>query len=96
MTKSPTQALVAEYDVVPALGTALSETDSYMKRLPLNGKLMRVDIDPKKINHQYPADIGIVADAAQSLESLLKAVKTNGSSPPHRCFGSRRSGKSAT
>ena len=78
MVKTPTQAFVAECDVVLALGTELSETDSYIKRLPLNGKLIRIDIDVAKINDQYPADIGIVANAAQSLEALLIAVKRNG------------------
>ena len=81
MIKSPTQAFVAQCDVVLALGTELSETDSYINRLPLSGKLIRVDIDAAKINDQYPADIGIVADAAQSIESLLKAVKTKSGSP---------------
>ena len=45
MVKAPTQAFVADCDVVLALGTELSETDSYIDRLPLNGKLIRVDID---------------------------------------------------
>lgn len=75
MTKVPTQAFVAECDVVLALGTELSETDSYIDRLPLNGKLIRIDIDARKINDLYPADIGIVADAGRSLEALLSAVK---------------------
>ena len=63
MTKAPTQAFVAECDVVLALGTELSETDSYIPSLPLNGKLNRVDIDAAKINDRYPADIGIFSEA---------------------------------
>ena len=81
MVKTPTQAFVAECDVVLALGTELSETDSYIERLPLNGKLIRIDIDAAKINDLYPAEIGIVADASQSLEALLTAVKAIGATP---------------
>ena len=78
MAKAPTQDFVAECDVVLALGTELSETDSYIPSLPLNGKLIRVDIDAAKINDRYPADVGIVADAAQSLEALLEVVEGQG------------------
>ena len=81
MTKAPTQEFVAECDVVLALGTELSETDSYIDRLPLNGKLIRVDIDASKINDLYPAHIGIVADAGQSLEALLSAVEAAAPTP---------------
>ena len=81
LVKSPTQTFVAECDVVLALGTELSETDSYIKRLPINGTLIRIDIDATKINDLYPADIGIVADAAQSLEALLSAVKAGAPKP---------------
>ena len=81
MVKTPTQTFVAECDVVLALGTELSETDSYIDRLPLNGKLIRVDIDAAKMNDLYPADIGIAADAGQALELLLTAVKAMGAKP---------------
>jgi 5-guanidino-2-oxopentanoate decarboxylase len=81
MVKGPTQAFVADCDVVLALGTELSETDSYIKRLPINGKLIRIDIDAAKINDQYPADIGIVADASKSLEALLRVVRSRAVSP---------------
>ena len=81
MVKEATQAFSAACDVVLALGTELAETDSYIDRLPINGKLIRVDIDASKINDLYPADIGIVADAGQSLEALLGAVRAAGATP---------------
>ena len=81
MVKEATRAFAAECDLVLALGTELSETDSYVDCLPINGKLIRVDIDASKINDLYPADIGIVADAARSLEALIGAVKELGPSP---------------
>ena len=75
MVKEATRAFVTECDVVLAIGTELAETDSYVEWLPINGKLIRVDIDASKINDLYPADIGIVADAGRSLDALLGLVK---------------------
>ncbi|WP_424831421.1 5-guanidino-2-oxopentanoate decarboxylase [Ruegeria sp.] len=64
------QALLGEADVILAVGTELAETDSFVERMDLNGKIIRVDIDPSKINDFYPAEIGIVADAALAMTVL--------------------------
>jgi thiamine pyrophosphate-dependent acetolactate synthase large subunit-like protein len=64
------QAFLAEADVVLAVGTELSETDSFVERMPLDGKLIRIDIDPAKITDFYPAEIGIVSDAAPAVAAL--------------------------
>jgi len=61
-------------DVVLAVGTELSETDSFVERMDITGKLIRVDIDSRKINDFYPAEIGIVADAASSMQKLAVAL----------------------
>ena len=66
MVKEATQAFAAECDVVLAPGTELAETDSYIDRLPINGKLIRVDIDASKINDLYPADIRACAPYSAS------------------------------
>ena len=57
-------------DVILAAGTELSETDSFVERMGVEGKLIRVDIDPSKINDFYPAALGIVADSADTLSRL--------------------------
>ncbi|KAA3630898.1 MAG: 5-guanidino-2-oxopentanoate decarboxylase, partial [Proteobacteria bacterium] len=64
--------LVGEADVVLAIGTELSETDSFVERLAFGGKLIRVDLDPDKINDHYGADVGIVADARAATVGLLE------------------------
>ena len=61
-------------DVILAVGTELSETDSFVERMDLTGKLIRIDIDSRKINDFYPAEIGIVADAASSMHRLAAAL----------------------
>ena len=69
------QRLLPEADVVLAVGTELSETDSFVERMQLDGKLIRVDIDPAKINDYYPAHIGIVADARSAMAQLAAALE---------------------
>lgn len=71
---TPCHALIAQADVVLAVGTELSETDSYVQKLTIPGSLIRVDIDPHKIDDRYLADIGIVADAAPAMASLLATL----------------------
>ena len=65
---------LGEADVVLVVGSELAETDSFVERLPLNGRLIRLDIDPRKINDLYPPEVGIVADARAGLEALLSAL----------------------
>ena len=61
-------------DVILAVGTELSETDSFVERLDLGGDLIRVDIDPSKIADVYTARLGIVADAAPAMAALRAAL----------------------
>ena len=67
---------LAEADVILALGTELAPTDSFVERLPVGGRLIRVDIDPGKLNDAYPAEIGILGDAAEAAAALLAALET--------------------
>ena len=76
--RAAAQKYIARADVVLAIGTELSETDSFIERLDINGKLIRVDLDPSKINDLYPAEVGIVADAGAAAEALTAALKTQG------------------
>lgn len=67
---------LAEADVILAVGTELSETDSFVERMDLVGRIIRVDIDPAKINDFYPAAVGIVSDAKPALASLQEWLPT--------------------
>lgn len=71
-----TRALVAAADVVVAVGTELSETDFYTgARLPMSGRLIRIDLDPGKLSDHYGAELPILGDARASLEALLAGVR---------------------
>jgi 5-guanidino-2-oxopentanoate decarboxylase len=66
----PTQELLRSADVVIAVGTELAETDSWTDRLPIAGKLIRIDIDAATLARDYPPDVAILADGAAALSAL--------------------------
>lgn len=69
------QELVASADVVIAAGTELSETDIFTTtRLPMQGRLIRIDVDERKLADHYAADVKVHGDARQSLEHLAREV----------------------
>jgi 5-guanidino-2-oxopentanoate decarboxylase len=68
------RALVSDADAVIAIGTELSVVDSSNNRLDLNGSLIRIDVDARKINDFYPADVGIIADAASAALDIANAI----------------------
>jgi 5-guanidino-2-oxopentanoate decarboxylase len=71
----PVQQLIADADVVLAVGTELAETDIYFStRLPLGGLLIRVDVDPVKLSDQYEADVCIWSDAQGALHAINQAL----------------------
>ena len=74
IVRAPVRTFLSQADVVLAIGTEISETDSFVPKLSLTGQLIRIDIDSRKINDLYPADIGIVGDAATAATQLLEAL----------------------
>ncbi len=74
VTRAEVHDNISRSDCVIAIGTELSQPDSFNSHLKFNGKLIRVDIDPGKINDLHPADLGIVADASQSISGILKEL----------------------
>ncbi len=45
--------------------------------LPLPAQLIHIDIDPSEIGYNYPASVGIAADARLALEALLAELSNN-------------------
>jgi 5-guanidino-2-oxopentanoate decarboxylase len=82
-----TQRLLAEADVVLAVGTGLSETDIYTAdRLALRGRLVRVDVR-ELADERHPAVESVCGDAAAFVSALVAALASRG--------GSRRGWRSA-
>lgn len=66
------QRWLARADAILAVGTELAETDSFIRKLPLRGQLIRIDLDPAKMHDQYPASVPIVADAEATVSAILE------------------------
>lgn len=69
----PVREMAAQADVILAIGTELGETDYdvvFDGQFKLNGKLIRIDIDPEQLNRNHPADIAIIGDAADAIVRL--------------------------
>src|SRR5271165_3706723 len=72
---APTQALAASADVIVAVGTELSETDVYSGlRLPLTGRMIRVDVDPGKLSDHYGAEVPVWGDARAALAAIARGI----------------------
>ncbi|MGF7159796.1 thiamine pyrophosphate-dependent acetolactate synthase large subunit-like protein [Rhodoligotrophos appendicifer] len=69
-----TQKLLAEADVILALGTELAETDHWVDRLQMPGKLIRVDLDIRKLSDLYPAELPLLGEAGAFARDLLAAL----------------------
>ncbi len=70
------QAYLAKADVVLAIGTELGEADSFIYDLPVNGKVIRVDIDPARFNDAFPATVAVLGDAAVACQMMLADLKS--------------------
>ncbi|HVO04345.1 MAG TPA: 5-guanidino-2-oxopentanoate decarboxylase [Candidatus Cybelea sp.] len=75
LATKPTQAYLAEADVVIAIGTELAETDSWVDRLEIKGKIVRVDLDAFTLTRDYPPAVAILADAGETLAALSQRIK---------------------
>ncbi|MFJ7109487.1 5-guanidino-2-oxopentanoate decarboxylase [Pseudomonas sp. NPDC098740] len=72
-----TRALVAEADVVLAIGTELAETDydiTFAGGFEIPGVLLRVDIDPDQTVRNYPPKVALVADSRNAAQALLSEL----------------------
>ena len=72
------QDYLSRADVVLAIGTELGEADSFIYDLPVNGKVIRVDIDPARFNDFFPATVGIQGDSGAAVTMLLDTLKARG------------------
>ncbi len=71
-------ALAANADVVLSIGCKFTDwsASSYRKGVSFSfppAKLIQIDIDPHEIGKNYPAEVGIVADAKPAVAALVAA-----------------------
>ncbi|MCE1115064.1 MULTISPECIES: 5-guanidino-2-oxopentanoate decarboxylase [Pseudomonas] len=95
-TLPATRALVAEADVVLAIGTELAETDydvTFKGGFEIPGSVLRIDIDPDQTVRNYLPELALVADAEQAAEALLAALQTQPQPPRDSAWGAARAGR---
>ena len=61
---------LSKADLIIAVGTEMAETDNYVGKYSINAKIIRVDIDRRKINDNYQATVGLVGDAKETIQKL--------------------------
>jgi len=84
MIRPTVQRAIGAADVVLAVGTEIGYTDHYAGiKLDLSGKLIRIDIDPAKIDDLYEAEVGIIGDARRIVPAL-RAALADGPAHPNR------------
>jgi acetolactate synthase-1/2/3 large subunit/sulfoacetaldehyde acetyltransferase len=67
--------LAKEADLVLAIGTRLGfNTTFFEETFSANARIVHIDIDPLAIGRYYPIELGIVADAAQSVHAIAAAL----------------------
>ncbi|HET7303315.1 MAG TPA: thiamine pyrophosphate-binding protein [Segeticoccus sp.] len=74
--QSAVRALVEDSDVVLAVGTELAPSDLWNGPIPLEGKLVRIDIDTTSICTNADPEVRVVGDAGTVLGQLLAAMET--------------------
>lgn len=77
-------ALLAEADVVLSIGTHFRSNETRTYKMPLPACHIQVDLDPAALGRTYPAELGIVGDAADVLTALDSALGGTTSDPSWR------------
>ena len=68
------RALAGSSDTALVVGSKLGAECTGRGHLPLPAGLAQIDVDPAEIGRNYPAAVGIVADARLALEALLDTL----------------------
>ncbi len=76
------KALVEDADTVLVVGSELAPADLWYGPLPLEGRLVRIDIDPVQIVTNANPDVALVGGAASCLRGLLDRLPATASGSP--------------
>lgn len=70
----PLTDLVAQADVLLAVGTRFTHSQTGGWRMVLPSHLIHVTIDPEDVGKNYPAEVAVIGDARRSLAAILAAL----------------------
>ena len=69
------QDYLNQADVVLVVGSELSEVDSFAAPLEINGKIIRIDLDARKMHDLYPVEVAIIGGARASCAAILRELE---------------------
>ena len=72
----PAKTVLPDTDLVIAIGTRLSLRGISIDEMP---PILQIDVEQDQIGKQYPAELGIVGDAAETLTALISALTVDDS-----------------
>jgi acetolactate synthase-1/2/3 large subunit len=76
------RALLEDSDVVVVAGSEIAPSDAWWGPLPLDGKVVRIDVDPAQaLVNAVPAAV-VVGDAALALDAITSALGDDADGPP--------------
>jgi len=70
----PVRAFLDEADVIFGVGCSFTETNFGVK-MPKGKRVIQATLDPAHLNKDVPIEVGLVGDAALTLDALLAALK---------------------
>lgn len=65
------EPLLAEADLLVSVGTHFRSNETRDFRLALPRPHVQIDVDPAAVGRTYPADVGVVGDAAEVLDAIV-------------------------
>jgi pyruvate dehydrogenase (quinone) len=71
----PSQEALEECDTLLIVGSSFPYIEFYPK--PGKVRCVQIDVDQSRIGLRYPAEVGVVADSAKTLQALLPKLKQN-------------------
>ncbi|WP_350655795.1 5-guanidino-2-oxopentanoate decarboxylase [Psychrobacter sp. S1-30-MNA-CIBAN-0213] len=74
------RAVIAEADLVLAIGTELGETDYdvfFNGEFQINGTLIRIDCDAQQLQRPFRADIAVLSDAQMAISGLCTRLESH-------------------
>ena len=74
LPRGSSAAVIAQADLVVAMGTELSEVDLWRHDLGHDAPLVRVDVDPEVLGDRHRPDMAILADCAAVFAALNAAI----------------------
>lgn len=66
--------IIAEADVLLAVGTRFQNYSTRVWKLPIPGKIIHLDADQAVIGRNYPAEVAVLGDARVGLAELIEQV----------------------